>query len=57
MNYFLGELYYDEREETGFYQLNYEAVLYLLLADMAATDFLEKLELFEKSKEGGSSEI
>ena len=31
-------------EECGLYQLNYEAVLYLLLADMAASDFLEKYQ-------------
>ena len=44
INYMIGEIYSDRAEESGLYQLNYEAVLLLMLADMYADLFLERYE-------------
>lgn len=44
ISYLFGEVMTHRVEECGLYQLNYEAVLYLLLADMAASVFLEKYQ-------------
>lgn len=52
INYFLGEIFFAGREETGFYQLNYEAVLYLVLADKVAEDFLIRYETWQRIREG-----
>lgn len=40
MNYYLGEIIMSEKEETGMYQLNYEAVIIMILADLAAEEFM-----------------
>jgi len=42
--YLCGEICVEKQEEVGTYLLCYEAVLYLLLADMLAVDFLEKYD-------------
>lgn len=45
INYMVGEVYSDRAEECGMYQLNYEAVLYLILADLYAELFLKRFEI------------
>lgn len=42
ISYIFGTIVHDKVEETGLYQLNYEAVIFLILADMIAADFLER---------------
>lgn len=49
LNYMLGEVVHERVEETGFYQLNYEVVICLVMIDMIASMVLEKYRL----KEGG----
>lgn len=42
VSYLLGEVETDKLEEVGFYQLTYEAVFNLLVADQIAYDFLKR---------------
>lgn len=49
LNYMLGEITHERIEETGFYQLNYETVICLMLADMVAEEFMER---YHAEKEG-----
>ena len=48
INYLLGEIAHDRVEETGFYQLNYETVICLMIADMVAEDFMARYHTEKK---------
>lgn len=54
LNYYLGEIYMSDKEETGFYQLNYEAVVYMILADMAAEQFMNRYNKQNISMDGAA---
>ena len=43
-----------DKEETGFYQLNYEAVVYMILADMAAEQFMNRYNKQNISMDGAA---
>lgn len=48
ISYVIGEIYDGVVEDVGLHQLNYEAVIFLILADMIAVDFLDHYEEIAK---------